>query len=204
MLLARHRSKTSHPSALPSALRSCPPVRASVNASSEPEGQTRMVCGAEADCGTTIVYLVRHGEALHNLVDSDPDCFAKRRDAALRDPPLTHTGEAQAKSAAAKLQDMLTKHNDGEAAAVVSSTLRRALQTAEVAALPRAAAGAPMIALDMAVEIQYDDIWNEPRSADEVAADWPEWRIEAGGLTSVPEATKMPLLECADAMIARA
>jgi len=144
---------------------------------------------------------VRHGEAEHNVVD-DAVVFARRRDTTLVDPRLTQKGKAQADAAAAALAAQLAKHFDDQPGAIVSSTLRRALQTAELAVLPVAAAGATLLAIDLACEIQYGDIWNEPRSTDSVAAEWPHWSIEP----SKPwlDCGSFPPLETADKMVARA
>ena len=38
------------------------------------------------------VYLLRHGEALHNLVDRGSGSYERRRDPSLVDPPLTLRG----------------------------------------------------------------------------------------------------------------
>ena len=42
------------------------------------------------------VYLLRHGEALHNLVDRGAGSYERRRDPSLLDPSLTETGTSQA------------------------------------------------------------------------------------------------------------
>ena len=51
------------------------------------------------------VYLLRHGEALHNLVDKGAGSYERRRDPSLADPPLTDKGTSQALAA----RDLLEK-----------------------------------------------------------------------------------------------
>jgi broad specificity phosphatase PhoE len=127
--------------------------------------------------GTT-VYFVRHGEAEHNILEEGESSFMVRRDLKLADPFLTNKGIAQGKAAAVTLAEKLRDNHDEKPAIVVSSTLRRALQTAELAALPIAKSEANLLALDLACEIQFGDIWNEPRDEASVNADWPRWTIE--------------------------
>jgi broad specificity phosphatase PhoE len=133
-----------------------------------------------ASASPSVLYLVRHGEAAHNLVDHTPDAYVRRRDAKLNDPALTDLGVLQARTACDNLRHQLHARTDGEANVVVSSTLKRALQTAEIAALPCASCEAPCIALDLAVEVQFDDIWNEPRDSTVVGEDWKGWMVEGG------------------------
>eukprot|EP00747_Dinoflagellata_sp_TGD_P196108 gnl/TRDRNA2_/TRDRNA2_65785_c0_seq1.p1 gnl/TRDRNA2_/TRDRNA2_65785_c0~~gnl/TRDRNA2_/TRDRNA2_65785_c0_seq1.p1 ORF type:complete len:273 (+),score=39.28 gnl/TRDRNA2_/TRDRNA2_65785_c0_seq1:62-880(+) len=147
-----------------------------------------------------VLYLVRHGQAAHNLVDQGADAYEKRRDAALADPALTELGMAQAQTASETLQKLLHESGDVKVDVVVSSTLRRALQTAEIAVPDLASGELPSIASDLAVEIQYDDIWNEPRDAAAVAADWKKWQIE-GGIFASPDGRR--LLESADELVRR-
>lgn len=52
-----------------------------------------------------VVYLMRHGEARHNLVDTGPNSYERRRDENLVDPPLTETGMAQVQAARGKVQE---------------------------------------------------------------------------------------------------
>ena len=127
----------------------------------------------------TILYVIRHGEAQHNVLQSTLSrdaAFAKRRDAEFSDPALTTTGLAQAETAAEALAAQLAHAGDEPPNFIVSSTLRRALQTAEVAAAP-VAPEAKLVALETACEIQFGDIWNEPREAGAVASDWPKWTV---------------------------
>jgi len=152
------------------------------------------------------IYLIRHGEAEHNVVDKDLPravVFAQRRDPSLRDPMLTTTGVAQAQSAAKELASQLQAHGDTPPRLIVSSTLRRALRTAEVATMSVAASDAILVALDTACEIQFGDVWNEPRAQSEVAAEWQRWRVvDSGG--RLFESCGEPPLETADDMVARA
>ena len=46
-----------------------------------------------------VIYLLRHGEAKHNLYDTGPGSYERRRDPALMDPPLTEKGVAQVEAA---------------------------------------------------------------------------------------------------------
>lgn len=132
---------------------------------------------------SSTIYLVRHGQAGNNLVDHDGDAFALRRDEKYADPALTDKGVKQASEAKANLADILKQNGHGTVDIVVSSTLRRALQTAELAACPLVATSTPRLACELATEIQCDDVWNEPRSTDDVASDWPAWAIEGGVLS---------------------
>lgn len=146
-----------------------------------------------------IVYLVRHGQAEHNVVEFS-NLFSRRQDPKLVDPDLTQVGVEQARTAAATIAKQLADHQDELPSVVVSSTLRRALHTAELAALPNAPKAA-LLALDSACEIQFWDIWNEPRDQDSVSTEWPQWTIESCILWSD---CGSPAVETADHMVARA
>jgi len=147
------------------------------------------------------VYLLRHGEALHNLVDKGAGSYERRRDPSLADPPLTDKGTSQALAARDLLEKALSERGEGKFDAIVSSTLQRALQTAELAMLPLKADNAPVIALDQIVEIQCDDVWNESRHKDKVQQDWPAWEVEF----AASEATHpFRLLDTAQSLIRRA
>ena len=50
-----------------------------------------------------VVYLMRHGQAVHNLVDHGPGSYERRRDAAYVDPALTNEGILQVQGAREKL-----------------------------------------------------------------------------------------------------
>eukprot|EP00929_Paragymnodinium_shiwhaense_P008149 TRINITY_DN11208_c0_g1_i2.p1 TRINITY_DN11208_c0_g1~~TRINITY_DN11208_c0_g1_i2.p1 ORF type:complete len:310 (+),score=66.87 TRINITY_DN11208_c0_g1_i2:74-1003(+) len=121
-----------------------------------------------------IVYLVRHGEGFHNVIK---DWWGERRDPNLADPALTATGEDQARAAVETLKGQLQEHGDGELQVVVSSSLRRALKTAELGIVP-VAPDARRIIFEAAGEVLCDDIWNETRDRSAVASDWPEWTLE--------------------------
>ena len=75
---------------------------------------------------------------------------------------------------------MLKKHGDVGFEAVVSSTLCRALQTAELAMIPskKDTSDVSLIALPKMAEIQCDDIWNEPLSQSQIQKDWPKWSCQ--------------------------
>lgn len=127
--------------------------------------------------GKKIVYLIRHGEAFHNLVGPD-SMWKQRRDVELVDPGLTERGISEAQDAAKALSAQLAKHGDESIGAVLSSPLRRALQTAEAAVMPSlAAANPPRLIFAALGEVLCDDIWNEPREASKVAEEWPQWQI---------------------------
>eukprot|EP00931_Biecheleriopsis_adriatica_P054601 TRINITY_DN32143_c0_g1_i1.p1 TRINITY_DN32143_c0_g1~~TRINITY_DN32143_c0_g1_i1.p1 ORF type:complete len:255 (+),score=45.77 TRINITY_DN32143_c0_g1_i1:241-1005(+) len=126
--------------------------------------------------------------------------YSRRRDATLVDPHLTEVGVAQARTAAARLVEQLLECQDGQPEVIVTSTLRRALHTAELAALPVAAPAPILLALDIACEIQFGDIWNEPRDRCSVNAEWPRWMIEPANPWSD---CGTPPLETADKMVAR-
>lgn len=146
-----------------------------------------------------VLYVVRHGEALHNVVPKELN-FVRRRDPCLADPRLTPLGERQAAEARRTLAEKLREHGEAAPGVVVSSTLRRALQTAEAAALPLASAGCPLLSLDLACEIQFGDVWNEPLDPLDVACAWPQWRVE---LRRPWLRCGEPPLETADDMIRR-
>lgn len=75
---------------------------------------------------------------------------------------------------------MLLASGDSAFDVVVSSTLRRALQSAELCMTPLKKDDSPLIALPKMAEIQCDDIWNEIRSQEQVQADWPLWSCHGG------------------------
>ncbi|CAJ1332969.1 unnamed protein product [Effrenium voratum] len=74
--------------------------------------------------------------------------------------------------------EALCKNGDVAFDAVVSSTLQRALHTAELGMVPLKKDFAPLIALPKMAEIQCDDIWNEPRPREAVEESWPTWSLE--------------------------
>ena len=184
-----------------------------------------------------VVYLLRHGEAKHNLYDTGPGSYERRRDPALVDPPLTEKGKSQVQAARQEMEadswqtriymdlwrfmvhqfsfffkivqtgsvsssstfcfmfiyyhafsfakspliatKMLKKNGDNGFEAVVSSTLCRAIQTAELCMVPlKKASDCSLIALPKMAEIQCDDIWNEPRSQSQTQKDWPTWSCQ--------------------------
>ncbi len=123
----------------------------------------RVGWSAPAGPPTTTV-LLRHGQTEHSV---------ERRFSGRNDLPLNATGQAQAKAAAT----WLAAH--GEFTAVVSSPLRRARETAEVAA---AALGVPLAFDDDLTECDFG-AW-EGLTFAEVAQRWPDelaaWRGSAG------------------------
>lgn len=54
--------------------------------------------------GSKVVYLLRHGEAKHNLYDSGPGSYARRRDPMLVDPPLTEKGVSQVQASRQEME----------------------------------------------------------------------------------------------------
>jgi broad specificity phosphatase PhoE/ribonuclease HI len=112
----------------------------------------------------TTTFLLRHGQTEHSI---------ERRFSGRGDLPLTDTGQAQAKSAAAWLAGR------GSYAAVVSSPLRRARETAQAVT---AATGAPLTVDDDLTECDFGD-W-EGLTFAEVAERWPAeiaaWHGSAG------------------------
>lgn len=50
-----------------------------------------------------VVYLMRHGQAVHNLVDHGPGSYERRRDPAYVDPSLTEQGIAEVQGAREQL-----------------------------------------------------------------------------------------------------
>lgn len=85
---------------------------------------------------------------------------------------------------------MLRESGDTALDAVVSSTLSRALQTAELCMLERRKdCGSPLVALSKMVEIQCDDIWNEPRA--QVERDWPQWTVQGEPVSEMDTAQSM-------------
>jgi bisphosphoglycerate-dependent phosphoglycerate mutase len=52
-----------------------------------------------------VIYLLRHGEAKHNLYDTGPGSYERRRDPALMDPPLTEKGVAQVEAAKQEIEE---------------------------------------------------------------------------------------------------
>lgn len=51
-----------------------------------------------------VIYLLRHGEAKHNLYDTGPGSYERRRDPALVDPPLTEKGVSQVQAARQQIE----------------------------------------------------------------------------------------------------
>lgn len=153
-----------------------------------------------------VVYLLRHGEALHNLIDFS-DTFEKRRDPDLANPPLTEKGEAEANAASVGLAAQLKEHGDGELGAVICSPLRRALQTAELGLLPAASTNTKLLIFEPIGEVLNDDIWNEPPDLGDVAAA-SQWEVlpvvENGAVDPVRAARNSGVLDTAQSMIARA
>ena len=87
---------------------------------------------------------------------------------------------------------MLRESGDNALDAVVSSTLSRALQTAELCMLERRKhSSSPLVALSKMVEIQCDDIWNEPRAQAAVERDWPEWSVQGEPVSEMDTAQSM-------------
>eukprot|EP00933_Yihiella_yeosuensis_P045728 TRINITY_DN4113_c0_g1_i2.p1 TRINITY_DN4113_c0_g1~~TRINITY_DN4113_c0_g1_i2.p1 ORF type:complete len:273 (-),score=50.75 TRINITY_DN4113_c0_g1_i2:596-1414(-) len=123
-----------------------------------------------------VIYLIRHGEADHNVVEGT-ETFTRRRDSSLIDPGLTATGFLQAEAARKELASKVAEHGDGDIGAVVSSPLRRALQTAEAAIMPLIGEATPALVYAALGEVLCDDIWNEPRAAHIVAGEWTQWQI---------------------------
>ena len=103
-----------------------------------------------------MLVLVRHGQSELNAAD---------RLAGRLDTPLTELGVAQAKAMAASLADL------GEPAAVISSPLQRARDTA-------AAIGLPVVVAQRWVELDYgpSDGW---LLGDVPAEMWARWRSDA-------------------------
>jgi broad specificity phosphatase PhoE/ribonuclease HI len=112
----------------------------------------------------TTTILLRHGQTEHSI---------QRRFSGRGDLPLTETGQAQAKAAAGWLAGR------GDIAAIVSSPLRRAMETAQVVA---AATGAPLSFDEDLTECDFG-AW-EGLTFAEVAQRWPDelaaWSGSAG------------------------
>ncbi|CAE7769784.1 ACADL [Symbiodinium pilosum] len=136
--------------------------------------------------------VTRHGEALHNLVDRGAGSYER-----IGSQRIAGTGCL----AAAATFSALKERGEEKLDAIVSSTLQRALQTAELSMVPLKADNAPLIALDQMVEIQCDDIWNESRWEDDVRRDWPSWNVE---FASSESAHPVRLLDTAESLIRRA
>ena len=135
-------------------------------ADTEPASQTAAVRpGWSAPMGEpTSTILLRHGQTEHSI---------ERRFSGRNDLPLTALGQQQAKAAASWIAGRI------EIAAVVSSPLRRAMQTAEVVA---AATGAAVTFDEDLVECDFG-AW-EGLTFAEVTQRWPDevtaWRGSAG------------------------
>jgi broad specificity phosphatase PhoE len=104
-----------------------------------------------------VIVLVRHGQT---------DTNRAGRLLGRADPPLNDTGRAQAGALAVALD------RAGPARAVVSSPLRRAMQTAEAIAAPW---GLEVEVDDRLVEMDYGE-WDGRALTDVSADDWRRWR----------------------------
>jgi broad specificity phosphatase PhoE len=135
-----------------------------------------------------VIVLVRHGET----DDNRAGLLLGRAD-----PPLNATGRAQAAAIATGLA------GGEQPVAVVSSPLRRTVETAEAIA---ATWGAPVERDERLVEIDYGE-WDRRAVADVALDDWRAWRADPGftppGGESLAE-VQARSEECAAALLARA
>mmetsp|Transcript_35140 Transcript_35140/g.76933 ORF Transcript_35140/g.76933 Transcript_35140/m.76933 type:complete len:271 (-) Transcript_35140:61-873(-) len=81
---------------------------------------------------TQTVYIIRHGVALHNIPDARTKAYPDLFDPQYTDPPLVPWGTQQATEAAGKIQNDLSRNNKSCVDLVVSSPLRRCLQTSSI------------------------------------------------------------------------
>jgi ribonuclease H / adenosylcobalamin/alpha-ribazole phosphatase len=114
--------------------------------------------------------LVRHGATAHTAEGRFSGCTGEN-------PELSATGREQARRLAAELQRQYAEPSDARVAAVVSSPVRRARETAETVA---DAVGVPVGVDDDLREIDFGD-W-EGRKVEDVLArcpqEWAAWRAD--------------------------
>lgn len=82
------------------------------------------------------IYIIRHGVAVHNIPDARTKAYPDLFDPRYTDPPLVPWGSQQASEAAGKIQHDLSTINANGVDLVISSPLRRCLQTASLAFPP--------------------------------------------------------------------